>query len=61
MPRIKVTKDKGLETAKELKTVRTDEEVNDLIKKGWEIVGLGSEHLDSNGFNVKRFVMMVRK
>jgi hypothetical protein len=37
----------------EIKTVYSDNEANELLKKGWKYLWSGAVHIDNMGYNVK--------
>jgi len=45
---------------KQVKTVNTDEEANDLLKAGWIILHGGLAHVDDMGYNAKVHFIMAR-
>lgn len=49
----KKTSDKESMDFKEVKTVYSDSECNELLKKGWSVIYMGVSHIDTNGFNTK--------
>lgn len=60
--RIKTNKDQnsgGLKF-KEVKTVFSESEANELIKKGWSLMHVGLSHIDGAGFNAKPTYMMAK-
>ena len=49
------------EDAKEVRTVFSDAEVNELLKtKKWVIADAGRQHVDNVGFNCKSSYMLIR-
>ena len=56
--RINIKKEKIMKSISEVKSVRTDQEVNELLKKGWVILHAGAVHVDDLGLNAKPIFMM---
>jgi len=49
------------ENIEQVKTVWSDEEANELFKKGWELLHGGLAHRDNMGYNAKPCYVMVKK
>jgi len=58
----KASKSNGgdIKSPKEVKTVLTDKEVNDLLKDGWKLLDSGRVHIDGYGLNCKTSFIMAK-
>ena len=45
----------------EVKTVRTYQEANELLKHGWLLISSGARHEDSTGFQAKIYFTLGRR
>lgn len=45
---------------KEVRTVPTDQEANELLKNGWVLLASGCRHIGQTGFNAKTYFILAR-
>lgn len=58
--RIKAQKEPNPKKIREVRLVRTPEEANDLLSKGWDFVHAGAVHMDDMGYNAKPLFILAK-
>lgn len=43
---------------KEVRTVQTDKEANELLSNGWTLLASGARHLGNTGYNAKTYFIL---
>lgn len=58
--KIEVNTKESNEEVKEVKLVRTDDEANKLLNKGWVLLDVATSHIDNMGYNAKPHYILAR-
>jgi hypothetical protein len=60
MTRVKIEKEEVKTEVREVKTVASDVEANELLTKGWVLLASGVRHIDQLGYNTKTYFTLGR-